>query len=240
MMISALRKIGVEPLDTIIIACDKGSSWRRSVDSNYKANRKEQREAQEDIDWKLMYGKMEGLLERLDKGTDWYIVKADHLEADDWMAVGSRYFKDEEVVLVSFDADIEQLCSYSHVKIFSPKIKMKGKKGGYKIVKDPYLTLSKKIIKEQADNLIAPIKSEQDYEKRKSIVSLLELPGYIEEQCMNSFENLPVDKDINPNYIPFESLRNKITNLYNDKSSIVTYEECLQKKEKKKAKRRAK
>jgi hypothetical protein len=168
-------------------------------------------------------------------GTDWYIVKADHLEADDWMAVGSRYFKDNEVVLVSFDADIEQLCSYNNVKIFSPKIKVKGKKGGYKIIKDPYLTLSKKIGKEKADNLITPIKSEKDYEKRLTIVSLLELPAFIEEQCVNSFENLP-DKDPNPNCIPFENLRNKIINLYNDKSAVVTYEDCLQQKDKKKTK----
>jgi hypothetical protein len=238
MMLSSLRKIGIDPYDTIIIACDYGHSWRKEIEKEYKANRQEHRNQYPDIDWQLMYNKFNVLLDKLDQSTDWYVVKENHLEADDWMAVGSRYFKDQEVILVTYDADMEQLCLYDNVKVFSPLIKVKGKKGGYKIVKNPYNVLAKKIGKEQADNLISPIENEQDYEKRQMVVSLLELPEWVETTAKNKFSTLS-KTDYNPDYFPFQSLKNKFTNLYNDKSQIVTYQECLEAKDKKK-KRKAK
>jgi hypothetical protein len=133
---------------------------------------------------------------------------------------------------------MEQLCLYNNVKVFSPLIKVKGKKGGYKIVKNPYGVLAKKIGKEQADNLISPIENEQDYEKRQTVVSLLELPEWVENTAKNKFSALS-KADYNPDYFPFQSLKSKFSNLYNDKSQIVTYQECLEAKEKKK-KRKAK
>ena len=205
MILSSLRKIGVDPYDTIIVACDYGHSWRKEVEKEYKANRAEQRSKYEDIDWQLMYNKFNLLLDKLDHSTDWYIVKENHLEADDWMAVGARYFKDQEVILVTYDADMEQLCIYDNVKVFSPLIKIKGKKGGYKIIKNPYGVLAKKIGKEQADNLVNPIKNEQDYEKRQTVVSLLELPEWVENTAKNIFSNL-TKEEYNTDYFPFQSL----------------------------------
>lgn len=236
MMLSSLRKIGVESYDTIIVACDYGHSWRKEIEKEYKADRAEKRDKYEDIDWKLMYSKFNTLLDRIDHSTDWHIVKENHLEADDWMAVGARYFKDQEVVLVSFDADMEQLCIYPHVKLFSPKIKVKGKKGGYKIIKNPYGGLAKKIGKEQADNLVNPITNEQDYEKRQTVVSLLELPEWVETTAKNKLSQLN-KTDYNIDYFPFQSLKTKFFNLYNDKTQIVTYEDCLNQKAKKKKKK---
>jgi len=243
MMLSCLRKVGVEPYDTIIVAVDYGHSWRKEVEKQYKGDRAEKRKTYEDINWKIMYGKMDALLKRIDVGTDWHIVKSNHLEADDWMAVGSRYYKDDEVILVTFDADMEQLTSYDNVKVFSPMIKMKGRKGGYKIVKDPYAGLAKKINKEQADNLTNPVLNEEDYEKRKMVVSLLELPDFVEDVCRKEFDNFKSKEEINIEAIPFTSMRDKINSLYNDKSQVVTYEDsvkALENKNKKKAKAKQK
>jgi len=233
MILSCLRKIGVEPFDTIIIACDKGRSWRKEIDLAYKADRKEKRDAYEDIDWKIMFRKFDNLLDKINAGTDWHIVSAEHLEADDWMSAGARYYKDKEVILVTFDADMEQLAIYPNVKIFSPMIKVKGKKGGYKIIKNPYLVLSKKIQKETADNLEAVGITNEDYEKRKMIVSLLELPNYIENTCQETFNNLEEKENYNLEEVPFPSIKSKISGLYNDKSAIITYEDCIEYKEKK-------
>jgi len=237
MIFSNLRRIGVEPTDTVIFACDGGRSWRRDVDTDYKANRKAFRDSFEDIDWKDMYARFDRLLEQLDKGTDWHIIRVNSIEADDIMAVGSRYFKDSDVILVTYDADMEQLTIYGNVKIFSPLIKYKGGRGAYKLVKDPCKVLAKKIQCEKADNLTAPILTNADYEKRKSIVSLLELPIWVEESIIEEFKNLKEKEDYDSQYIPFLNIRTKIENLYNDKEKVVNYEECINKKEKKKKRR---
>ena len=239
MILSCLRKVGVEPFDKIIVAVDYGKSWRKEIDTAYKADRKEKRDACEDIDWKFMFKRFDTLLDKINAGTDWHIVKAEHLEADDWMSAGSRYFKNSEVVLVTFDADMEQLVAYPNVKIFSPMIKMKGKKGGYKVIKNPYLILSKKIQKEMADNLGAVGTTEEDYEKRKMIVSLLELPNYIENQCITKFDNLEEKTDYNLEIIPFPTIKTKIAGIYNDKKALITYKDCVEynlRKKKRKAK----
>jgi len=45
MLLGDLTKVGIEERDTIILALDsKKGSWRKEVDPNYKANRKENRE----------------------------------------------------------------------------------------------------------------------------------------------------------------------------------------------------
>ncbi len=240
MIIASLRRIGIAPYDKIIVACDGRHSWRKDVDKEYKANRKAFRDSFEDIDWGEMYTRFDELLEKLDRGTDWQIVKGEGLEADDWMAVACRYFKDNEVVLVSYDGDMEQLCIYPNVKIFSPLIKMKGGKGGYKVIKNPYKILAKKIEKEQADNLVNPILNEEDYKKREMIVSLIELPDYIENQIIEQFDNLKAKENYDLSNVPYDNIRNKLANLYNDKDKIVSYEECVLKAEKKKSKKKVK
>ena len=238
MMIASLRRIGISPYDTIIVACDKGRSWRRDVEEQYKANRKAFRDKYE-IDWKDIYQRFDELLDKINVGTDWHIVKAQSIEADDWMAVGSRYYKDNEVILVTYDADMEQLCVYDNVKVFSPLIKFKGGKGAYKVIKNPYKVLAKKIKKEVADNLTNPILSAEDFEKRKMIVSLLELPDFVEIPIRKRFEeinnNVKSERDLE--VIPFRTIREKIGNLYNDRDKIITYQQCVEKAEKKKRKK---
>ncbi|KKK51359.1 hypothetical protein LCGC14_3115760, partial [marine sediment metagenome] len=111
MIMACLTRIGVEPMDTIIVAVDS-RSWRKDVEGAYKANRKEAREKHTDINWNEMYSKCDSLLQNLDAGTDWQILKGEGLEADDIMAVGCRYFKDQDVVLVTYDSDLEQMWHY--------------------------------------------------------------------------------------------------------------------------------
>ena len=103
MIISCLRHIGVEPMDEIIVACDGRGNWRKQLEEEYKANRKQFRESFEDINWKDMYSRFDILLDNLDKGTDWHIIKLDMIEADDIASVSCRYFKDKEIILVSYD-----------------------------------------------------------------------------------------------------------------------------------------
>ncbi len=229
MIIACLKRVGIEPCDKIIIACDKGRSWRKEIDDQYKADRKEKRDKQTDIPWAEMFGRCNSLLEKIDYGTNWQIVQIEHIEADDIMAVGSRYYKDNEVVLVTYDADMEQLYIYDNVKILSPITKK------YKIVKNPYKILAKKIEKEKSDNLTNPILNEADYEKRKSIVSLIELPDFVENIVKEQFDKFqPKQGDLEE--IPFRSMREKLGGLYNDKSKVVSYRACVNAKKRKKRK----
>jgi len=228
MIIASLRRVGVNPEDEIILAIDSRGSWRKKIDQNYKANRKEFRE-KFDINWGEAYGRMNSLLEKLDMGTNWRQVKIEHLEADDIMAVACRYYADKSVILVTSDGDMEQLTAYPNVKVFSPLSKR------YKVIKNPYKTLAKRIECEKSDNLVNPILNSQDYEKRKQIVSLLELPDFVESQCIEQFKNFQ-SKYGDLEEIPFRSMREKIGGLYNDKSKVVTFHSCITAKKKKKRK----
>jgi hypothetical protein len=243
MIIASLRRVGIDSNDTVIVACDGRGNWRKDIDKNYKANRKEKKDSEIDIDWTEMYLRFDDLLNDINKGLDWHIIKIEKLEADDIMAVGCRYFKNKEVILVSFDADMEMLAVYPYVKIFSPLIKFKGGKGAYKIIKSPYKLLAKKIEKETADNLVNPILTEQDYENRKMIVDLLELPDFVENQCIEKFKSLPI-KGQDLQWIPFQrTIRPKLEKLYEDKSKVITYEDVVKYNDKKllrKKKRRKK
>ncbi|MEK7549065.1 MAG: hypothetical protein AAB496_01065, partial [Patescibacteria group bacterium] len=56
MLISCLKTIGCHPDDLIILAIDSPlGSWRRDIDSQYKANRKANREKHKDINWTEMF-----------------------------------------------------------------------------------------------------------------------------------------------------------------------------------------
>jgi len=161
-------------------------------------------------------------------------------EADDIASVACRYFKDKEIILVSYDSDWEMLWHYDNVKIFSILKKYKGIKGSYKVKPDnfnAFKLLSKKIEKETTDNLVNPILNEEDYENRKVIVNLLELPEFIESQIVEEFEKLK-DKDDNLDLIPYKSLREKLGNLYNDKAKIINYKSCVERELKKKLKKK--
>lgn len=225
MMLSDLLKIGVNPEDEIMIACDFGHSWRKEFDQNYKANRKEGREKHTDINWTEMFERINILLDKIDYATDWKILKEDRIECDDWMAVATKVFSDKMVVLVTYDKDMEQLLVRPNVKIFSPMSKK------YKFVKDPYNVLAHKIEKEASDNLINPILSEADFQRRNLIVNLLELPEFVTEKLEDKLKNLePKEEHIDD--FPFNSLREKYCNLYNDKSKIVMEEQSTKKKKK--------
>lgn len=147
-----------------------------------------------------------------------------------------RYYKNNEVILLTYDSDMNQLTSYGNVKIFSPMTKR------YKIMPKNYNAqkdILKKVNKEAADNLINPILSEQAFNNRLKCVDLLHLPANIETQIIAELDNLQ-EKENNLELLPYPTLRARFNQIYGEGSesyekSVKYYERKEKAKKKKKA-----
>lgn len=231
MVLGNLKRIGVEEDDIIILACDFMKSWRKDYEKEYKGDRAKKR-AESPIDWKNQYQQFNALLDKIDMSTPWHIIQVEHTEADDVMAVACRVFSDKEVILVTYDHDLEQCWHYDHVRIFSPM----SKKWKVKPPKfNAFKLISKMIEKEACDNLTSPILTEEDYFTRKTCVSLLELPEWVENQIGSKLKALP-DKIFYPDLFPYDSLKPRYKTLYSDKTKLVDYDKQIEKANKKKLK----
>jgi len=180
-----------------------------------------------------MFEQVNNLLIQLDISTNWHIIQIESMEADDIQAVATKYYSDNPVVLITFDADMEQLLDRPNVRIFSPKSKK------YKFNANPLATLAKKLNKEAVDGLTNPILNEEDFDTRNLIINLRELPEFVETPIINKFKNLEV-KSPDIEEFPFFSLKDKYLNLCNNSSKIVTIEKCAKEIERKKKKKKVK
>jgi hypothetical protein len=210
-----LKKIGIEKDTLIIIAQDFGS-WRKNLDPNYKAQRKEVRETfEEEQWWKDKYEEINEFIKQLNECLPWHWIKIYRDEADDIASVAVRYYKDKEVVLVSSDKDWEMLLNFENVKIFSPLQNKKTKVAKYKDVPFPVKVLLEKIQGDVSDNLLVKPSSEREFEIRKKIVNLLELPDEIEQPIKEQFQNL-LPKNLYLHKVPYRSVREEIRKLYQE------------------------
>jgi 5'-3' exonuclease len=207
MVIGYLKRIGVTLEDKIVVAEDFGS-WRKDIDSNYKAQRKAFRESKEDASWWAeVYKESNEFTEKLDECLPWNFIKIYKMESDDIASIAVRYLEAEEKILITSDEDWAQLCTLPNVKVFSPHTKK------YKIIKNPEKILLKKIKGDISDNLLEAPKTEAEFEKRKMIVNLISLPQHIEQIIRPVIETLPI-KNLYLNKIPFRTCKEEIRKLY--------------------------
>jgi 5'-3' exonuclease len=213
MIIGDLKKIGCHPDDTFIIAVDspKGS-WRRDIDSNYKKNRKKIRD-DSGINWTKWFSQFDSLKLILTQATPFNFIEIEQLEADDIIAATCQFYKSKECIILSSDSDFEQLASFKNVKIFSPLTKV------YKIVKNPYAALTKKLNKEPTDNLKDPILNERDFEKRNRIVNLINLPADIKNMVMSQLY-LIKPKTFNIDLLPYPDIKARFMDIFNSTPSF--------------------
>lgn len=241
MILTCLKKIGIEPDDKIIITLDS-KSWRKKISQEYKGERKKKRE-KFDINWEQEWKNFDWLINILKKTTDWYFLKEDGFECDDLIAIGIRCFKDNECIVVSTDGDLEQLWYYSRVKVFSPMKKIVGvsTKGGYKIKPknfNLYKFLASKIRKEASDDLVSEITNTEEYDTRMMLVNLIELPSFIEDRGRELYKNM-ICNECDLESLPFKSLMIKFVDIYNS-DKIITYSDSLISDEKKKKRKKRK
>lgn len=208
MIIGCLKKVKATFDDTVIMACDYGKSWRKTIDQTYKAQRKQKREEVEEKEWwDNIFKEFNEFFPRVDISCPWHFVKLYTIESDDIAAVSCRYYKDKEVILLSSDKDWEMLCFYNNVKIFSPISKK------FKEVKHPMKILLEKIQGDISDNLLDKPSSEAEFEKRKKIVNLLELPNFVENPIIEELQKI-LPKKLFINKVPYHTVKLALKELY--------------------------
>ena len=215
MILGNLRLLNVTPDDKIIIAIDSNKgSWRKEKDKQYKANRKELRE-KHDIDWNKMFTDYRNLMKNIDISMPFFLVEAEKLEADDIISYGVRRYKDHECIIISTDSDYEQLTCFPNVKVWSPR------KKAFKVVKNPYALLARKIEQERTDNLLTPVLNEADYNLRKELVDLMTLPAEIDAKAKEQYDKLPEKKAHDYEKLRFKSLHKRYLEIYHKPVVVV-------------------
>lgn len=228
-LLSCMKKIGIDK-DDIVIMAGEGHSFRKDLHSEYKAQREGLRDKDTFVDWAYEFKQLNDLHRMLDESTNWYFIRvAEGLEADDVIAISTRFFSDKECIVVTGDKDLHMLAHYENVKIFNINMKCKGSKGMYEKVKDPLKILAKKADRgDAADNIIPlPSDTKEDFELRYVLVNLLELPDEIEEKGINAIAYaIAYPKELHLDKLPpFKNIEENFLKIYS-KERVVTEEYC--------------
>ena len=142
----------------IVICTDFHSSWRKEVFPYYKAHRKVERDkqkAEKGMDWSALFETINKIIIEIDTFFPYKVIRVEHAEGDDVIAVLSRTFK-EKSLIVSSDKDFSQLYKYKWIRQFSP-MKQKMLNGI-----DPIMYLKEHIIRGDKGDGIPNILSDDD------------------------------------------------------------------------------
>jgi hypothetical protein len=124
------KKYGKE-YGELVICCDGRKYWRKEFFEQYKGSRKKNRDAS-DLDWKLIFDTLTEMREDIAKHFPWRVIHVDRAEADDVIAVMSKWLQDnqlvqeglveetQKVLILSSDKDFKQLQLYPTIKQWSP------------------------------------------------------------------------------------------------------------------------
>ena len=168
----------------IVICTDFHSSWRKEVFPYYKAHRKVERDkqkAEKGMDWSALFETINKIIVEIDTFFPYKVIRVEHAEGDDVIAVLSRTFK-EKSLIVSSDKDFSQLYKYKWIRQFSPmKQKMLNDI-------DPIMYLKEHIIRGDKGDGIPNILSDDD-----CIVSGVRQKSISKKKIVNWLEQDPHD-----------------------------------------------
>lgn len=255
---SYLKKVGVDRDDLIIVCVDARNSWRKFFLDTYKGQRREFRESHEEINWLDKWGKIDRINNLLNQSTNWQFIKVSQfinteelnatkeaqelkiqrtemdwfygLEVDDIIASAVKFFKDRDIVILSCDKDLTQLCDNKRVKFFSTHTKYYGKKGLYSIVDDPIKVLADKVRKgDVGDNILVNKDTDTEHDKlvRRLIIDLINLPEWVKEPVFDILK-LMKPKEMDYKNLPFPNSlgqQNRFDKIY-AKDNIITIEDA--------------
>jgi hypothetical protein len=237
------KKYGKE-YGQIVIATDGRKYWRKEVFEYYKASRKKARDAS-DLDWKLIFDTLSEMRDDLAKYFPYKVVHVERAEADDIIAVMSKWVQSNELVqqglmeepqkvlILSSDKDFKQLQVEWNVKQWSPMVK-KFITGTKSEIVD---WMTEHIVKGDSGDGVPNILSKDDVfvqGERQKVVSSKRLAEFIEngrDACRNDDERRGWDRNerlVSFKHIP-EDVENEIVQSYlnskpnNDKMKIMNY-----------------
>jgi hypothetical protein len=237
------KKYGKE-FGQIVICCDGRKYWRKEVFEHYKASRKKNRDAS-DLDWKLIFDTLSEMREDLRNYFPYKVVHVERAEADDVVAVLTKYVQENEltqvglveeaqkVLILSSDKDFKQLQLTWDVKQWSPMQK-KYVVGSKSEIVD---WMIEHIAKGDSGDGVPNVLSDDDVfvkGERQKVMSAKRLAEFIEsgeDACRNDMEKRNWDRNkrlVDFAYIP-KDVEQEIIDTYlsskpnNDKMMIMNY-----------------
>lgn len=106
--------------DEIYLMVDSKENWRKKIYPEYKATRKEKREAHDDIDWNQFFNAFNEFVVETKKVFPFYVLQVKYMEADDIAGVIARELQHKKKIVVTSDGDYLQLLKYKNIDIFDP------------------------------------------------------------------------------------------------------------------------
>jgi 5'-3' exonuclease len=151
----------------LVVCCDSRHSWRKQWFPFYKSHRKKDRDSSAH-DWTLIFQTLDKIKIELKTYFPYKVVEVDRAEADDVIAVLTKYFPDNEKILIlSSDKDFVQLQYLPNVTQYSPILKK------YIKTDDPLKYVKEHIIKgDKSDgipNFLSPDNTFAVGERQKTI-----------------------------------------------------------------------
>ena len=98
----------------VVICVDGKNPWRKKVFPYYKAKRKKTK-AKSKVNWSELYRILGVIRDELIENFHYRVIHIDNVEADDIIATLSRYFSEEQHVIMSSDKDFLQLQQYPNI-----------------------------------------------------------------------------------------------------------------------------
>ena len=196
----------------VVLAVDDRNYWRREIFPHYKANRKKHRESS-NTDWTAIFEIGKQLRAELSEVMPWKFVVAAGAEADDVIAVLTKYTQTNDLVggglyggepqrvlIKSSDGDFGQLHKFDNVRQWSPLTKKY-------VAKYSKTDLLEKIMTGDTGDGVPNIKSADDFfvnedtARQRSITAKLKEQAFTQLSKFNAFEFIDFgDSTMNRNF----------------------------------------
>ena len=202
----------------MVIACDSGNVWRRTIFPNYKAGRKANREKSEH-DWEYIFDLLSKVKNEIKQFLPYKVIEVESVEADDIIAVLCKR-TNERVLILSGDKDFIQLHN-DRIKQYNPVLNkfvgqgenpslyirehiLKGDRsdGIPNVLSDDNVfiegrrqrPLSKKKIEAWCNEIVPTFNEEEqkNYDRNRKLIDLSCLPKEIEDKINNEFNDVKV------------------------------------------------
>lgn len=171
MVMNSLRSIhqrNKHEYGEMVIAIDSRDYWRKDIHPNYKGTRKKAR-SKINVDWDLVHHCLKIFAQEIEENLPFTVVKVDRCEADDIIAVLTKWVSEnrvddsslfgepEKILIVSSDTDNFQLHRFKNVSQYSQIQEKKVRPEG-----SPITALNLKIVTGDSGDCIPNIKSHID------------------------------------------------------------------------------